>query len=202
MGTFAEVLASKSGVDRVFGCQREFDTMNTSALSLIRTLPAGALIALSLLWSWQGTPMQAAEATITESVESAAKDAQKSAVEAGKVAEGKLDQVWQTIQSQRIKNRTPDEIVAWVIMGILVGGLAGTFSPYGTSGIGKLINFGFGLAGAFIGGVLAGLTRLDLGWGPVLIRYEELFLAFVGAAVIVLFARWLRNRSAKKPAAK
>jgi len=176
--------------------------MNTSALYSIRILSAGALIALSLLWGWQGTPMKAAEATITDSVEAAAKDVQKSAEEAGKIAASKFERLWQTIESQRIKNRTPDEIVAWVIVGILVGGLAGTFSPYGTSRVGKLINFGFGLAGAFIGGVLAGLTRLDLGWGPVLIRYEELFLAFVGAAVIVLFARWLRNRSAKKPAAK
>lgn len=146
--------------------------------------------------------LQAAEATLADSVETAARQAQKSAEEAGKATASKIDQVWQTIESQRIQNRTPDEIVAWVIMGILVGGLAGAFSAYGTSGLGRFVNFIFGLVGAFIGGVLASLTQLDLGWGPVLIRYEELLLSFAGAAVIVLFARWMRNRSGKNTAQK
>jgi len=176
--------------------------MKTSSLFSICALPALALVAFSLLLGWQGTPTLAADNSVTASVEQAAKDAQKTVEDAGKTATDKISRLWQTIESQRIRNRTPDEIVAWVIMGVLVGGLAGTFSPYGKGALGKFINFVFGLIGSFIGGVLASVTRLDLGWGPVLIRYEDLLLAFVGAAVIVLFARWLRNRSDKKTAAK
>jgi len=176
--------------------------MKTTGLSIVCTFSIVIVVALSLLWGWPGTAVLAAEKSITDSVEQAAKDAQKSVEDAGKTAADKIDQLWQTIEGQRIKNRTPDEIVAWVIMGILVGGLAGTFSAYGTSGVGRFVNLIFGLIGAFIGGVLASLTHLDLGWGPVLIRYEELLLSFVGAAVIVLFARWMRNRSGKKTAEK
>jgi uncharacterized membrane protein YeaQ/YmgE (transglycosylase-associated protein family) len=176
--------------------------MKTAKLSFARILPALALITLALLCAWPGTPLMAADKSLTDSVEKAAKDATKSVEEAGKTAADKIEQLWQSIESQRIKNRTRDEIVAWVIMGILVGGLAGTFSAYATTGMGRFINLIFGLIGAFIGGVLATMTHLDFGWGPVLIRYEELLLSFVGAAVIVLFARWMRNRSGKKTAAK
>ena len=174
--------------------------MNTSGLFTTRIPHVLAIIAFLLCWAWPGTTLLAADKSITDSVEQAAKDAQKSVEDAGKTAANKMEQFWHTIEAQRLKNRTRDEIVAWVIMGILVGGLAGTFSAYGTSGVGRFVNLIFGLIGAFIGGVLASLTQLDFGWGPVLIRYEELLLSFVGAAVIVLFARWLRRRSGKKTA--
>jgi len=176
--------------------------MKTTRLFINRFSPVSIFVALALLLGWPGSMTLAADKSITDSVEKAAKDATKSVEEAGKTAADKIDQLWQSIEGQRIKNRTPDEIVAWVIMGILVGGLAGTFSAYGTTGMGRFINLIFGLIGAFVGGVLASLTQLDLGWGPVLIRYEELLLSFVGAAVIVLFARWMRNRSGKKTAEK
>lgn len=176
--------------------------MKTAKLPFARLFPALALITLALLWASPGTPLIAADKSLTDSVEKAAKDATKSVEEAGKTAADKIEQLWHSIEGQRIKNRTRDEIVAWVIMGILVGGLAGTFSAYGASGMGRFINLVFGLIGAFIGGVLAAMTQLDFGWGPVLIRYEELLLSFVGAAVIVLLARWMRNRSGKKTAEK
>jgi uncharacterized membrane protein YeaQ/YmgE (transglycosylase-associated protein family) len=189
-------------VDRVSGSPQEHALMNTSGLFTTRFVHVLAVVALLLGFAWPGTTLQAAEKSITDGVEQAAKDAQKSVEEAGKTAADKIEQLWHSIEGQRIKNRTRDEIVAWVIMGILVGGLAGTFSAYGTSGMGRFINLVFGLIGAFIGGVLAAMTQLDFGWGPVLIRYEELLLSFVGAAMIVLLARWMRNRSGKKTAEK
>ncbi len=177
--------------------------LNTRGLCKHLTFFSWALATLLLVVACP-TPMQGAgsEPGLTDRVGTAAQEAKQKVEEVGQATMNKMDQLWQTIEAKRIKNRTRDEIVAWIIMGILVGGLAGTLSAYGSSGLGRLINFIFGLIGAFIGGILASLTQLDLGLGPVLIRYEELLLSFVGAVFIVLISRWLRRRSSKDAAAK
>jgi uncharacterized membrane protein YeaQ/YmgE (transglycosylase-associated protein family) len=59
-----------------------------------------------------------------------------------------------------------------------------------------------GLAGAFVGGLVVHLANLDFGWGPVLIRYEELLFALLGAIVLVVLAKLLRRSSTKAPASK
>jgi uncharacterized membrane protein YeaQ/YmgE (transglycosylase-associated protein family) len=104
------------------------------------------------------------------------------------------DNLWKSIDEQRLKNRTPDQIVAWVLMGLLVGGAAGMATSLKTTGLGKVGRLLLGLAGAFIGGIVVSATRVDFGWGPVLIRYEELFFSFAGALLLIVSSRIMRAR--------
>jgi hypothetical protein len=42
------------------------------------------------------------------------------------------------------------------------------------------------------------VAQLDFGWGPVLIRYEELLFSMLGAVVLVIVGRVIRARSRKR----
>ncbi len=108
------------------------------------------------------------------------------------------DNLWKSIDGQRLKNRTPDQIVAWCIMGALVGAVAGMATSLKTTGLGKVGRLLLGLAGAFVGGIVVSATGVDFGWGPVLIRYEELLFSFAGAILLIVFSRLIRSRF-KKP---
>ena len=120
-------------------------------------------------------------------------DAEKQIQDAGQAAEAKMQQLWRRIDERRLKNRTTDEIVAWVIMGLLVGGLIHQFSK-----LNKVATLLLGLAGAFTGGIIANVAPIDLGLGPILIRYEDLLASLIGGIVILLVARWLASRRAAK----
>lgn len=136
------------------------------------------------------------KAAVTDAVENA-----KDAVgDAGRTAGKALENLWNSIDQQRLKNRTPDQIIAWLIMGVLVGAVAGMATSLKTSGLGKAGRLFLGLAGAFIGGIVVQATRIDFGWGPVLIRYEELLFAFLGALLLIVIGRLVRSRSKKQPA--
>ncbi len=115
--------------------------------------------------------------------------------ETGQAAVGKVQSLWQRIDERRLKNRTADQIVAWVIMGLLVGGLLFRFGKRG-----QTVSAFLGLVGAFIGGILANVTQLDLGLGPVLITYEDLLFTLVGGVLILCVSRWSTIVKLFKPA--
>jgi uncharacterized membrane protein YeaQ/YmgE (transglycosylase-associated protein family) len=105
--------------------------------------------------------------------------------------------IWKRIDEKRIKNRTPDEIVAWALMGLLVGGLLSRFTKL-SSGATVVV----GLVGAFLGGIVSNVLQLDWGLGPVLIRYEELLCSVIGGLVLCFAWRWYRTKAAPKAPAK
>ena len=117
----------------------------------------------------------------TTAVEGAVKDAKEAVTDATRSAGEKFQELWRRVDESRLKNRTRDEIVAWVIMGVLVGAVAGMMTSLKTTGLGKLGRLLLGLAGAFLGGVVVHVANVDFGMGPVLIRYEELLFSFGGA---------------------
>src|SRR3974390_2170070 len=94
-----------------------------------------------------------------------------------------VESLWKRIDDRRLKNRTPDELVAWALMGLLVGGMVYRFSH-----LGQLTTILIGLIGAFIGGIAANVFKLDLGLGPVLIRYEDLLCSLLGG--LAVFFAW------------
>ncbi len=110
--------------------------------------------------------------------------------------------LWRKIDEARLVNRTSDELVAWVIVGVGVGAVAGMLTPLKPTGVGKLGRLVLGLVGSFIGGVVVHVGQFDFGWGPVLIRYEELFFALVGAVVLVVIGRFFGGKAAKKQKAE
>ena len=123
-------------------------------------------------------PSRVCAADSVKQVENAVRDAEKSAARS-------MDTLWSRIEESRLKNRTADEIVAWVIMGVLAGALAGLMTPLKCSGSGILARLGLGLAGAFVGGMIVRVARVDFGLGPVLIRYEELLFSLAGAVLLL-----------------
>jgi len=158
-----------------------------------------SLLLISLVAALLTLPQAfAAEEGLADQTKKAASDVKETVQDAGQSVADKAEELWKQIDAARLKNRTPDQIVAWVIMGVLVGALAGLFTSLGTTGFGKLGRLLLGLAGAFIGGVVCQIVKVDLGMGPVLIRYEELLFAFVGAVVLVGVSRFIRSRARKK----
>jgi uncharacterized membrane protein YeaQ/YmgE (transglycosylase-associated protein family) len=109
-----------------------------------------------------------------------------------------FDNLWRSVDENRLKNRTPDEVVAWAIMGVLAGAVAGMFTQLKPSGLGKLGRLLLGLGGAFVGGMVVHVAKLDFGWGPVLIRYEDLLFSLLGALLLIVIGRVLRSKSKKK----
>ncbi len=112
--------------------------------------------------------------------------------EAGQSALNSVETIWKRIDEKRLSNRTFDELVAWAIMGVLVGGVLSK-----VTGLRLITGLGLGLIGAFVGGIVVHVTSLDFGMGPVLVRYEDLLFAFAGGFVLVLFVRWLGSRKKK-----
>jgi uncharacterized membrane protein YeaQ/YmgE (transglycosylase-associated protein family) len=120
--------------------------------------------------------------------DSLSQKANQTVEETKKAANDSLDTLWKRVDEARLKNRSPDEIVAWALMGVLVGAVAAMLTSLKAAGrVGYLVS---GLVGAFIGGIVVHLTRVDFGWGPVLIRYEELLFSFIGAILIVLILKF------------
>ncbi len=138
------------------------------------------------------TAVQETQVQVTEAVRSAADSVQ----DAGRSATDSLNSLWTRVEESRLKYRTWDEIFGWVIMGALAGSLAGFFSSGKFTGAGRLL---LGLAGGMIGGIVVHVAQIDFGWGPVLIRYEELLFSFVGAILLVIVGRVIRGCATKLP---
>jgi hypothetical protein len=168
-------------------------SMNTE--NHTRRLWAPVAIALVLLAIGLGgvTPARAATGA-PDQVGAVAAETEKMVQEASQAAGSKLEEVWRRIDERRLKNRTPDEIVAWLLMGLLVAGLIHQFSK-----LNKIATLLLGLGGALLGGIIGNLAGFDIGMGPVLIRYEELLASLVGGILIVVAARLLAAK--RKPKA-
>ncbi len=83
-------------------------------------------------------------------------------------------------------------ILSWILLGLIAGALARWIMP-GQGPKGVLITSVIGIAGAFIGGFVGA----GLGLGSVQgFNLTSLFLATVGAAVLLLLYRALRGRDA------
>ena len=132
--------------------------------------------------------------SVGDKVEATAETAKQAVTDAGNTASKKIEELWARISEARLKNRTRDEIVAWMIMGVLVGGLMNR-----VTGLKPITSFSLGLLGAFVGGIVAHVTALDFGWGPVLIRYEDLVMSLVGGALLMVLGKLLLSRKKKSP---
>jgi uncharacterized membrane protein YeaQ/YmgE (transglycosylase-associated protein family) len=158
------------------------------------------LAAVLLLLNCLATPpaSAAAEQGLEGKAKEAATETAATLREAGRAATADAEQLWQRIDSARLKNRTRDEIVAWIIIGALVGAVAGMMTSLKPTGLGKLGRLLLGLAGAALGGILVRAARFDFGWGAVQVRYEELFFSFLGAILLLVLARFVSARFKKK----
>lgn len=102
------------------------------------------------------------------------------------------------ISDNRLVNRTRDEIVAFVLMGVLVASVAGMFSKVGCTALGIAGRLVLGLCGAFIGGMVVRVAEIDFAWGAITIGYEELLFSLLGAVAIVAASRGIQYQLRKK----
>jgi len=90
----------------------------------------------------------------------------------------------------------PEQIITWVIIGLVAGLLAGLLIR-GT-GIGFGSSVIVGLLGALVGGFLFTLLRIPVPAafsGGITLAWADIFVAFVGAVIILLlFGGFYRRR--------
>jgi uncharacterized membrane protein YeaQ/YmgE (transglycosylase-associated protein family) len=153
-----------------------------------------ALVLLCAAGLGSTAPAQTASPGTSQLLASTTDEAKRKIEDAEKTAVNKIEQLWRTIDEQRLVHRTRDELVAWVIMGLLAAGLLQM-----VSNLKRPATLFFGLAGAFLGGIIAHVTQLNLGLGPVLIRYEDLLLSFAGALLLMFLMRSFMKRKESKP---
>jgi len=86
-----------------------------------------------------------------------------------------------------------DQLIVWIIVGLLGGSLAGLLTTWERRGFGLFRNLAVGLAGALIGGLLFRMLGLFPGLDKVSISLRDVVAALVGS-LIVLAALWLWQR--------
>ena len=89
---------------------------------------------------------------------------------------------------------TFDQVVVWVIVGLIGGSLAGSLITWDKTGFGKWRNLGLGLAGALVGGFLFRLIGLFPELEGISISLRDIVSAVIGS-LIVLAALWLWERA-------
>ncbi len=90
------------------------------------------------------------------------------------------------------------EIVNWIIVGIIAGGLVGMLLTGKREGYGWFKNLGMGLVGGLVGGFLfIKLIKLDYGMSDIQISLQDLVAAILGTLLV-----WLAIKLFKKKAAK
>jgi uncharacterized membrane protein YeaQ/YmgE (transglycosylase-associated protein family) len=87
-----------------------------------------------------------------------------------------------------------DQIIVWIIVGLLGGSLAGLLAKGEKQGFGLWNNLALGLAGALVGGFLFRMLGLFPGLEGVTISLRDVVSAFFGS-LLVLVGLWLKDRN-------
>lgn len=82
-------------------------------------------------------------------------------------------------------------IIAWILLGLIAGWLAGQFMRGG--GYGILGDIVLGIVGALVGGFLSGVL---LGVDVTGFNIPSVIIAFVGAVIVIAIARAFTGRRA------
>lgn len=91
-----------------------------------------------------------------------------------------------------------DQIVVWIIVGLLGGSLAGLLAKGEKRGFGIWKNLVLGLAGALVGGLLFRLLGLLPYLDGVTISLRDVVAAFVGS-LLVLGVLWWKGGTEPAP---
>jgi uncharacterized membrane protein YeaQ/YmgE (transglycosylase-associated protein family) len=89
-----------------------------------------------------------------------------------------------------------DQIVVWIIIGLLGGSLAGLIITRERKGFGILRNLGVGLVGALVGGLVFRLFGIFPGLDKIAISLRDVVAALIGS-LLVLALIWLWQRFQK-----
>ncbi|MBV8815511.1 MAG: GlsB/YeaQ/YmgE family stress response membrane protein [Verrucomicrobia bacterium] len=90
------------------------------------------------------------------------------------------------------------QIVVWIIVGGFAGTLAGRVVTLKKEGLGRWLNFLVGVIGAFIGGEVFRLLRIDFGLGDLKVTFEDLIAAFLGSLLVIFVWRIIGKIRSKR----
>jgi uncharacterized membrane protein YeaQ/YmgE (transglycosylase-associated protein family) len=91
-----------------------------------------------------------------------------------------------------------DQIVVWIVVGLLGGTLAGFIATRRRRGYGFVRNLAVGLAGALVGGALVRAFGLFAALDRVAISLRDIVAAVIGS-LLVLVGLWLWARLKRAP---
>ena len=78
-------------------------------------------------------------------------------------------------------------LIAWIVIGVVAGWLAGMLVKGG--GFGLIGDIVVGVIGAFVGGWLAGVLHIHIGSGMI----SSIITATVGAVILIVILRLVRR---------
>jgi uncharacterized membrane protein YeaQ/YmgE (transglycosylase-associated protein family) len=87
-----------------------------------------------------------------------------------------------------------DQLIVWIVVGLLGGSLAGLLITWERGGFGLLRNLGVGLVGALVGGLLFRAFGILPGLDKIAISLRDVVAALIGS-LLVLAALWLWRKS-------
>ena len=87
-----------------------------------------------------------------------------------------------------------DQLIVWIVVGLLGGGLAGALMTWERGGFGLFRNLSLGLAGALIGGLLFRVFGIWPGLDKIAISLRDIVAAVLGS-LLVLAVLWLWQNS-------
>ena len=87
-----------------------------------------------------------------------------------------------------------DQLIVWIVTGLIGGGLAGAVMTWERGGLGLFRNLAVGLVGALIGGLFFRLFGIWPALDKIAISLRDVIAAFVGS-LVVLAALWIWRKS-------
>jgi uncharacterized membrane protein YeaQ/YmgE (transglycosylase-associated protein family) len=99
-------------------------------------------------------------------------------------------------QKQETLMPSLDQVIVWIIIGLLGGSLAGLMITRERKGFGILRNLGVGLVGALVGGLVFRVFGIFPGLDRVAISLRDVVAALIGS-LLVLAVIWLWQRFRK-----
>ena len=89
-------------------------------------------------------------------------------------------------------NVTIEELMVWLVIGMLAGTLAGLIATRKKAGYGHLANLGLGLVGALIGGVLFDLFGIAPALDNISVSLRDIVAALTGALLFLVLLHYAR----------
>ena len=96
---------------------------------------------------------------------------------------------------------TIGDLFVWIIIGGFAGSVAGAIVKRKKEGYGRWKNFGIGLVGAMIGGIIYKVIQVDFGLGEVSVSAADLVWALLGSFLLVLVLWIIQKKRGKTGAA-
>jgi len=96
---------------------------------------------------------------------------------------------------------TIGDLFVWIIIGGFAGSVAGAIVKRKKEGYGRWKNFGIGMVGAMIGGIIYKVIGVDFGLGDVSVSAADLVWALLGSFLLVLVLWFIQKKRGNSGAA-